>query len=142
LAVLIGIFYEMHTNELIESTMNKIVIGILILLLAVMGYVFVQYQSIAGDAEEQVAKDIRFLEDSYHDRSSTSLTGEYLKMKHIQTQLVLQSVNADKQFVRHYHSLFIENGVKQCLQSQVIYLQRQTTILQQSWLENPDICLP
>jgi len=122
--------------------MNKLVIAIVICIIVAVGYVFMQYQEIAADAEAQVEKDIAMLEDSFRNQSSAALSGDHKNEKYIQTQLVLQSVNEKNQFIRHYNSLFIENGVRQCLQSQIFYLHKQAKILQQDWLENDDNCLP
>jgi hypothetical protein len=125
-----------------EHVMNKIVTVILVGLLFAVGYVFFQYQEIASQADEQVEKDIAFLEAAFRDRSSAALSGEHEQEKYIQTALVLQSVNEAQQFVRHYHSLFIENGVRNCLLSKIIYLQKQTTLHEQVWLDDGKICLP
>ena len=122
--------------------MNKLVVAIVICFVVAVGYVFVQYQEIAADAEAQVEKDIVLLEASFRNQTSTALTGEHENEKYIQTQLVLQSVNEKNQFIRHYNSLFIENGERQCLQSQIIYLHKQAQILQQSWLDSDKNCLP
>lgn len=122
--------------------MNKIVTVLVIGLLVAIGYVFFQYQDIASQADAQVEKDIQFLEASFRDRSSESLSGVHEQEKYVQSALVLQSVNEAKQFVRHYHSLFIENGVRNCLLSKIIYLQKQTTLLEQVWLDEEQVCLP
>jgi TorA maturation chaperone TorD len=122
--------------------MNKIVTALVVCLLVAMGYVFYQYQEIASQADAQVEKDIQFLEASFRDRSSESLSGVHEQEKYVQSALVLQSVNEAQQFVRHYHSLFIENGARNCLLTKIIYLQKQTTLYEQVWLEDGQMCLP
>jgi hypothetical protein len=122
--------------------MNKVVSAFIVIVLIGLAYVFYQYQIIASEADEQVEDDIVFLEKTYRDRSSEALTGDHEKEKYIQTALVLQRVNDEQKFVRYYHSLFIENGVRNCLQSQIIYLEKQTTLLSQKWLPTDEGCLP
>ena len=122
--------------------MNKLVTALVVMLVGAMGYVFYQYQIIASEADEQVEKDIAILEKTFRERSSDALTGDHEKEKYIQTALMFQSVNDQQQFVRHYHSLFIENGVRNCLKSQIVYLQKQATILEQTWLQDSEACLP
>ncbi|MGR6872041.1 hypothetical protein ACU6U9_06995 [Pseudomonas sp. HK3] len=122
--------------------MNKVVSAFIVIVLIGLAYVFYQYQIIASEADEQVEDDIVFLEKTYRDRNSEALTGDHEKEKYIQTALVLQRVNDEQKFVRYYHSLFIENGVRNCLQSQIIYLEKQTTLLSQKWLPTDEGCLP
>ena len=122
--------------------MNKLVTALIIMLVGAMAYVFYQYQIIASEADEQVEKDIVFLEKTFRERSSQALTGEHEKEKYIQTALIFQSVNDEQQFVRHYHSLFIENGVRNCLHSQIVYLQKQASLHKQAWLQDTQACLP
>ncbi|MFT5594692.1 MAG: hypothetical protein ACI8SR_003084 [Oceanicoccus sp.] len=122
--------------------MNKFVSAIVIIIVCGVGYVFYQYQQIAAEADEQVEKDIVFLESTFRDRSSDALAGDHVNEKYIQTALVLQRVNDKQQFVRHYNSLFIENGVRNCMQSTIMYLQKQATLLEQIWLSEEKGCLP
>jgi len=122
--------------------MKKALTVLLILVLGFAVYTFIKYQEIAESAEKQVEDDIAFLESSFRNRTSLALSGEHQAEKYVQTALVLQSVNEEQQFVRHYHSLFIENGVRNCLASKIIYLQKQPTLLEQTWLSDGDICLP
>lgn len=122
--------------------MNKLVTALVVMLVVGMGYVFYQYQIIASEADEQVEKDIAFLEETFRERTSQALSGDHEKEKYIQTALIFQSVNDEQQFVRHYHSLFIENGVRNCLQSQIVYLQKQATLHKQAWLQDTEVCLP
>ena len=122
--------------------MNKLVTALIVMLVVAMAYVFYQYQTIATEEDEQVEKDIVFLEKTFRERSSQALTGEHEKEKYIQTALIFQSVNDEQQFVRHYHSLFIENGVRNCLHSQIVYLQKQASLHKQAWLQDTEACLP
>lgn len=122
--------------------MKKILMGLFVLALLGLGYVLYQYQQIAADADAQVEADIKLLEKTFREATSDALTGMHEGDKYIQTQLAYQHINDSQQFVRVYHSLFIQNGVRSCLASHFIYLQRQPKIQKQNWLENGENCLP
>lgn len=122
--------------------MKKILTGLVMLMVVVLAYVLYQYQNIAAEAEAQVERDIVWLEQGFRNQSSDALQLEHKDDKYVQTQLVMQSVNEAQKFVRHYHSLFIKNGQRSCLLSQVTYFQMQPEIFKQTWLESAENCLP
>ena len=122
--------------------MKKALTILVILIIAAAGYVLYQYQKVAAEAEAQVEKDIAWLEQGFRNQSSDALQLEHKGDKYVQTQLVMQSVNEAQKFVRHYHSLFIKNGQRSCLLSQVTYFQMQPEMFKQIWLESAENCLP
>ena len=122
--------------------MKKVLLGLLVVALIALGYVFYQYQKIASDADAQVEADIKLLEQTYRDLTSKALSGLHEGDKYVQTQLAYQHINEHQQYVRVYHSLFIQKGVRSCLASHIVYLQKQPNIQQQVWLESAENCLP
>lgn len=122
--------------------MKKIVTFLVLLALVGLVYVFYQYQQIAAEADIQVEADIQLLEKSFREQTSEALTGLHEGEKYVQTQLTSQHINDEQKFVRVYHSLFIQNGVRNCLQSHLTYQQKQPNIKQQIWLEIGESCLP
>lgn len=122
--------------------MKKALTILVILIIGAAGYVLYQYQKVAAEAEAQVEKDIAWLEQGFRNQSSDALQLEHKDDKYVQTQLVMQSVNEAQKFVRHYHSLFIKNGQRSCLLSQVTYFQMQPEMFKQIWLESAENCLP
>ncbi len=122
--------------------MKKALTFLVVLIIGAVGYVLYQYQNIAAEAEAQVERDIVWLEQSFRNQSSDALQLDHKDDKYVQTQLVMQSVNEEQKFVRHYHSLFIKNGQRSCLLSQVTYFQMQPEMFKQTWLESAENCLP
>ncbi|GAA6135426.1 hypothetical protein NBRC116188_22160 [Oceaniserpentilla sp. 4NH20-0058] len=121
--------------------MKKIVAFLMLLALVGLAYIFYQYQQIAAEADIQVEADIQLLEKSYRDQTSKALTGLHEGEKYVQTQLASQHINDEQKFVRVYHSLFIKNGVRNCLQSHLTYQQKQPNVQKQIWLKPDQYCL-
>lgn len=122
--------------------MKKWLLAILLLVISGLGYVFYQYQQIAAEADEQVEADIKLLEQEFRAQTSEALTGLHEQDNYVQTQLAFQHINAEQLYVRVYQSLFIKNGKRSCLQSHIVYQQKQPKIHQQIWLEESKNCLP
>jgi len=122
--------------------MKKVLLGLFFLVLMALGYVFYQYQQIASEADAQVKADIKLLEKTFRESTSAALVDSHEADKYVQTQLAYQHINQAQQYVRVYHSLFIQNGVRSCLASHIVYLQKQPNIQQQIWLESAENCLP
>ena len=121
--------------------MKKILTSILVLLLVVIGWLFYEYKQIAGEAEARVEKDIRWLMTKFENKDySENLNLE--NQRHLETQLVIQGVNEMNKFVRGYHTLFIENGDRSCLLSEVTYENHEPSVQDQRWLQTAEGCLP
>lgn len=114
--------------------------------LLLAGWTFLEYQKTAGAAEAQITADINQLSDEFVQQIQTQL-GVFAALNHselklLKVDLVQQSINADKMFVRDYHALFIHQANKTCLLTRVIYPQRTLQILEQRWLADAKGCLP
>jgi len=121
--------------------MKKIITPIIVLALIAIAWLFYEYKKIAGEAEARVEKDVRWLMTKFEQEDYDQQLNLAAKT-HLETQLVVQGVNENNQFVRGYHSLFIENGERSCLLSEVVYEFREPKLLDQRWLALEDNCLP
>lgn len=105
--------------------------------------IFWQYQKATAQLTEQVEAEKKQL---VKDILQAQALGEGIfigtQRTHLQTELVMQSIDAQNQFSRHYHSLFIENGKNWCLKTQLIYPQKKSQVFDQSWLASAEGCLP
>lgn len=120
--------------------------AVIIFMLLGVAWLFYQYQQTAGAADEQVEKDLHELRMSY-DKQLEKNEGVFIDVAHqgkvfLGRELVNQSINKQRQYVRHYHSLYLREGVKSCLETQMIYPNRQAEILSEKWTQFTKNCLP
>jgi antitoxin component YwqK of YwqJK toxin-antitoxin module len=119
--------------------MKNIFTGITVLVFLFCGWLFYEYKQIAGEAEVQVEKDVLWLSLAFEDMDA--VVGEnLLDRKYLETQLMQQSINSENKFIRHYRSLFIQEGKKSCLETQVSYFNHNPEIEMQTWLSSGSIC--
>jgi hypothetical protein len=121
--------------------MKNVKIAVIGLVVLGIGWLFYEYKKIAGEAEDRVAKDVRWLMTGFEGQDQIESLSLQNKT-HLETQLMVQGVNEHNRFVRAYHSLFIESGTRSCLLSEVIYHNREPSLQQQRWLESDESCLP
>lgn len=125
---------------------KKIFTVIIVLMLLGVAWLFYEYQQTAGAADEQVEKDLHALRMGY-DVQLENKSGVFADVAHhgkvfLDRKLVNQSINEQRQYVRHYHSLYLREGVKSCLETQMIYPNRQAVILSEGWKQFTQKCLP
>lgn len=111
-----------------------------------VAWLFYQYQQTAGAADEQVEKDLHELRMNY-DKQLENSDGVFIDVEHqgkvfLGRNLVNQSINEQRQYVRHYNGLYLREGVKSCLETQMIYPNRTADILSETWLNSAVNCLP
>ena len=114
-----------------------LVIGIAVFLLC--GWIFFEYKQVAGEAEAQVEKDITWLRLGFNELDQVA-SESLINKKHLETQLMQQSVNDENLFIRHYRSLFIQDGKRSCLETLVSYENRQSNVETQRWLNDEVSC--
>jgi hypothetical protein len=122
------------------NLMKKISITVAIIFFVGCGWLFYQYLHIASSAEQQVAEDILWLRDNFNTSTAFSLPAHADK-KHLETQLIQQSLDLENRFIRHYHSLFIKDGNRSCLESFVRYQNYQPILKKQVWLAEGKLCI-
>ena len=109
-------------------------------------WAFIEYKQVASEAEAQINLDIAALKQQFNEQRKSGEgafeEAQYENFEWVDSRLMQQSINENQQFVRHYRSLFIHQAHTRCLLSQVIYPQRQVTILSQRWLAEGMDCLP
>lgn len=110
-------------------------------ILVFLVWTFIQYKQIAKEAEARVEQDVRWLMTRF-EQGNVDDNLQLERKTHLQTQLVVQGVDEMNRFVRGYHSLFIEDGKRTCLLSEVGYEQRQPVLMGQRWLKTEEGCLP
>lgn len=132
------ILHPPHFTCLELNMIKKIFIALFIFAIA---WLFYEYKKIAGEAEDRVAKDVRWLMTGFEGQDQIESLSLQNKT-HLETQLMVQGVNEHNRFVRAYHSLFIESGTRSCLLSEVIYHNREPSLQQQRWLASDENCLP
>ena len=125
---------------------KKILTALIIFMLLGIAWLFYEYQQTAGAADEQVEKDLHTLRMNYDSQLQTN-SGVFMDVEHrgkifLDRKLVNQSINEQRQFVRHYNGLYLREGVKSCLQTQVIYPNRSSEILSEKWAQFTKKCLP
>lgn len=126
--------------------LKKLFITFVIALFLGAGWVFNEYRKATGEANAQVEKDLHDLRIAY-DLQQETKTGIFANAENFQKsfldrQLVNQTINEQQQFVRHYHGLYILEGKKSCLKTQVIYLNRRMEIFKETWVDGDFGCLP
>jgi hypothetical protein len=120
--------------------MKKILITIATIFFVGCGWLFYQYLDIASSAEKQVAEDILWLRDNFSTSAAFSQQ-QHVDKKHLETQIIQQSLDLENRFIRHYHSLFIKDGNKSCLESLVRYKNYQPILEKQVWLAQGKLCI-
>ena len=125
---------------------KKLFIAFIVIGLLGVAWLFYQYQQTAGAADEQVEKDLHELRMGY-DKQLENNDGVFSDVTHqgkvfLGRELVNQSINEQRQYVRHYHGLYLREGVKSCLETQVVYPNRQAVILSEKWNQFTKNCLP
>lgn len=120
--------------------MKKILIYGFALVFILCAWLFYEYKQVAGFAEEQVESDILWLRLSF-ETSAKNGQADFVNRKHLETHLVQQSVDEHNRFLRHYGSLFIQEGEKQCLMTQVSYLNFNPSIEKQQWVDLESGCV-
>ena len=125
---------------------KKIFTAIIIMMLLGVAWLFYEYQKTAGAADEQVEKDLHELRMGY-DEQLENKSGVFVDPAHhgkvfLDRKLVNQSINEQRQYVRHYNSLYLREGVKSCLETQMIYPNRKAVILSEKWNQFTKKCLP
>lgn len=126
--------------------LKKLFIAFIIVLFVGAGWIFNEYRKAASEANAQVEKDLHDLRIAY-DLQHETKTGKFAQAEDFQKsfldrQLVNQTINEQQQFVRHYHGLYIREGKKSCLKTQVIYLNRKMEITKEAWVDGNLGCLP
>lgn len=123
-------------------TRQRIIWILVACLIVGLAYLFYQYKQVAMQAEQQVEKDIRLIEQGFRDGSSHWLQTEQHSGKRIlKTQLVMQTIDEKNRFIRQYHSELVKEGERSCLQTRVIYPNKQAEILTQTFVQT-QMCLP
>jgi hypothetical protein len=125
---------------------KKLFIGLIVIGLLGVAWLFYQYQKTAGAADEQVEKDLHELRMVY-DEKLENKSGVFLDVEHhgkifLDRKLVNQSINEQRKYVRHYHGLYLREGLKSCLKTQVVYPNRKAVILSEKWTRLTKNCLP
>jgi hypothetical protein len=120
--------------------MKKIFITVAIIFFVGCGWLFYQYLHIASSAEKQVEEDILWLRHNFNTSAAFSQQ-THADKKHLETQLIQQSLDLENRFIRHYHSLFIKDGNKSCLESLVRYQDYQPILEKEVWLAQGKLCI-
>lgn len=125
---------------------KKLFTAIIIMMLLGVAWLFYEYQQTASVADEQVEKDLHELRMGY-DLQLENKSGVFTNVAHhgkifLDRKLVNQSINEQRQYVRHYNSLYLREGIKSCLETQMIYPNRQAVILSEEWKQFTKKCLP
>lgn len=114
--------------------------------LLAVAWLFYEYQKTAGAADAQVEKDLHELRMAY-DQQLQKNEGVFTDVLHhgkvfLDRKLVNQSINEQRQYVRHYNGLYLREGIKSCLETQVIYINRESKVLSEKWSLVDNKCLP
>lgn len=118
---------------------KNILLGLIVLVFIFCGWLLYEYKQVAAEAEAQIIEDVLWLELSFD--GVDTLAGVLMNnKKHLETKLIHQSIDGNNKFLRHYRSLFIREGNKSCLETEVSYLNRNPNIEQQIWLKNGSTC--
>jgi hypothetical protein len=118
---------------------KNILLGLIVLVFIFCGWLLYEYKQVAAEAEAQIIEDVLWLELSF-DGVDTLAGVSMNNIKHLETKLIHQSIDGNNKFLRHYRSLFIRDGKKSCLETEVSYLNRNPNIEQQIWLNNGSAC--
>ena len=136
-----------HSFPEVKKYMFKKLLWLTVLLVFIGAvWAFVQYREVAAEAEAQIQVDTDLLKQDIElkrqARQGPFKEVFYEKLELVESRLIVQSINENRQLVRHYHSLFIYQGHTRCLLSKMYYPQRQGTVLSQRWLPEGTDCLP
>lgn len=118
---------------------KNILLGLIVLVFIFCGWLLYEYKQVAAEAEAQIIEDVLWLELSF-DGVDTLAGVSMNNKKHLETKLIHQSIDGHNKFLRYYRSLFIRDGNKSCLETEVSYLNRNPNIEQQIWLKNGSAC--